>query len=487
MKKLLSGLIAILLISSVLLISCGDGVTTTTETSITTTVTDATTTAPPTYSITYELNGGTNSSENPATYKTGDIISLGYPEKADYMFMGWFTDSSLTNEIKEIKDKEENITLYAKWAPTEDIIEFVLSNGEYAVCDLVMDVERVIIPSMYKGLPVTGISNFALSFSDSLKTVVIPDSIKWIGTHSFYKCTSLKSITLPSSLESIGNVTFCECYSLESITVDDGNQTFKSIDGVLYSKDGKTLICYPANKQGTCYTIPDGVTIIGRTSFAFCINLNTVIIPYGVTTVDGAAFANSRLERVAIPDSVVSIKADAFSGCELLKEVVLPSNIEIIETYAFYECSALESIVIPNGVKSIGFRAFYNCESLESIIIPGSVESIGRESFHGCTSLKTVVIEEGVTCLEMFAFSNCPSLESVKLPDTLEHLDYQVFRACVSLKSIVIPNSVITVGSEVVWGIPEITVYCEAESKPDGWYENWCNGAKEVVWGYKEG
>ena len=100
MKKIIFSIMLIILCTC-MLISCDGSDATTTESATT-------------YSITYELNGGTNSENNPAEYKTGDTVSLDFPTKEDYMFAGWYTDSAFTTDIAEIKDTEEDLILYAK-------------------------------------------------------------------------------------------------------------------------------------------------------------------------------------------------------------------------------------------------------------------------------------------------------------------------------------------------------------------------------------
>ena len=91
MKKIIFSIMLIILCTC-MLVSCDDSVTTTESTTI--------------YNITYELNGGTNSENNPTEFKTGDIISLDFPTKEGYMFAGWYTDSAFTTDITEIKDKK---------------------------------------------------------------------------------------------------------------------------------------------------------------------------------------------------------------------------------------------------------------------------------------------------------------------------------------------------------------------------------------------
>ena len=123
----------------------------------------------------------------------------------------------------------------------------------------------------------------------------------------------------------------------------------------------------------------------------------------------------------------------------------------------------IKSVIIPNSVKKIGDSAFYNCTSLKSIIIPNSVEKIG-----------------------WYTFESCLSLESVIIPDSVEEIGYGAFYNCKSLKSIIIPNSVEIIRNFTFSYCPNLTIYCEAESQPDGWDKKWNPGNRPVVWGYKD-
>ncbi|MBQ9744533.1 MAG: leucine-rich repeat protein [Clostridia bacterium] len=356
MKKLLFSILTILLcLTSFMLISCGDDATTTTgeEDTTTTGEEDTTTTAKPTtYKITYELNGGTNSEENPSGYNKGDTVSLAFPKRADYMFAGWYTDSVFKKEIKEIKNRKENLTLYAKWIPLEDIFLMFSQKGEKYSISLKTNVyyyiESLIIPTSYKGLPIE-INPYMYFENEYVEEIVIPNSI---GLFSW-------------------DNTFEKCPSLKQIIVEDDNPYMKSIDGVLYSKDGKTLICYPADKVGEEYVIPDGTEVIRNYAFA----------------------GNTHLKSVSMPDSVTSVGEYAFSNCTALKDVKLSSNIEIIPYGLFSYCSSLESIVIPDKVEIIGSFSLSYCTSLKSIVIPKSVKLIYASSIYDCPSLATVYCE----------------------------------------------------------------------------------------------
>jgi hypothetical protein len=121
-------------------------------------------------------------------------------------------------------------------------------------------------------------------------SVTIPPGVTSIGAWAFYRCKALTSITIPASVTSIGDRAFTDCRGLTSIIVDEANGTYRSIDGVLFTKDTITLVAYPAGKIDTNYTIPSGVTGIGERAFSCCVGLTNITIPPGVTSIGDRAF-----------------------------------------------------------------------------------------------------------------------------------------------------------------------------------------------------
>jgi GH24 family phage-related lysozyme (muramidase) len=245
---------------------------------------------------------------------------------------------------------------------------------------------------------------------------------------AFSGCLGLTSVTIPASVTIIGGYAFSGCSGLAAINVSPENRQYQGRDGVLFTKDGKTLLQYPIGNARTAYTIPAGVTTIGDGAFFWCSGLTAIsvspenrqyqgrdgvlftkdgktllqypagntrtayTIPAGVTTIgDGAFLDCSGLTSVTIPAGVTTIGDSAFLDCSGLTSVTIPAGVTTIGNSAFYRCSGLTSVTIPVGVTTIGVYAFWGCSGLTSVTIPASVTTIGESAFYGCESLKPEV------------------------------------------------------------------------------------------------
>lgn len=150
------------------------------------------------------------------------------------------------------------------------------------------------------------------------------------------------------------------------------------------------------------------------------------------------------LEKVIIPDSVTTIDDDAFKSAKNLKDVQFGANVKVIGAYAFTSCNSLESITLPDTVTDIGEWAFSNTSikeftipsqvteikestfslsDLQTITIPGNVKSIGESAFEGCDDLTEVIIEEGLETIGDDVFSDDDALERIVLPASLTSID----------------------------------------------------------------
>ena len=140
----------------------------------------------------------------------------------------------------------------------------------------------------------------------------------------------------------------------------------------------------------TGFIIPNGATAISKNVFSNYPNLQTVVIPEGVTSIGISAFCGSGLTSITIPEGVTFIGDWAFQNCSSLTSVTISEGVTSISRHAFSDCTSLTSITIPEGITSIGDETFYGCASLTSITIPESVTFIGYQAFCYCSRLKTI-------------------------------------------------------------------------------------------------
>ena len=241
-----------------------------------------------------------------------------------------------------------------------------------------------------------GLSYSVVGVGDCEDTVlVIPEAynelpITKIAEDAFANCDSLKCIVISGSITEIGDYAFCLCYGLTKIEVSKNNTAYKSIDGNLYTKDGKTLIQYAIGKANAKFTVPSSVEKIGYMAFYDCDNLASVNIGNSVTVIEARAFDScSNLTSATIGNGVLSIGERAFSSCDSLTSIEMGNSVSAIGDEAFYYCTSLISVKM-TSVQTIGKEAFYWCYSLESVELGENLTSIGARAFEFCSALTSV-------------------------------------------------------------------------------------------------
>lgn len=200
----------------------------------------------------------------------------------------------------------------------------IIANHAFSWC--FYSLKSIIIPDS-----VTSIGDGAFSECHSLKSINIPDSVTRIGYSAFFYCNSLISITIPSSVIAIGINPFCGCHA----DLKNESKAFIYEHNVLFNKDKTTIISYRAKDAN--YVIPDSVTSIGACAFLGCNSLTSIIIPDSVTSIGWLAFAYCNfLTSINIPDSVTSIEYCAFEECDSLSPQVKSDIIQRFGDIVFY-------------------------------------------------------------------------------------------------------------------------------------------------------
>lgn len=159
---------------------------------------------------------------------------------------------------------------------------YTVENGEATIIGTNGSVSgALVIPSTLGGYPVTGIGEKAFQSETnvtSLNKVVIPNSVKSIGVLAFGGLFNLSSVTIGDGVEYIGDEAFGDCFALHEIFVSENNQTYSTVNGVLFNKDKSLLIYCPTGRDGK-YDIPQGVTDIYDDAFRDCGGITRITIP----------------------------------------------------------------------------------------------------------------------------------------------------------------------------------------------------------------
>lgn len=194
------------------------------------------------------------------------------------------------------------------------------------------------IPDEYDGVPVTAVADFAAVNTENLEKIIIGKNVREIAPWAFENN-----------------------HNLVAFEVDEENQYFCDVDGVLFTKDMKTILNYPAAKpadgnedQAVEYDIPEGVEIIRTKAFYKCERLSAITIPQGVKSIEEKAFFKcGLLTEMTLPSSLEFIGKDAFAYCVGIGEIKIPSGVTKIDEYAFYNCTALKNVYVDNAESNL--------------------------------------------------------------------------------------------------------------------------------------
>lgn len=359
----------------------------------------------------------------------------------------------------------------------------------------------------------------AFSYSD-ISYISIPEGVKEIEPNTFFGCDKLEDVFLPDCIVTIGKNAFANssiysftipkdttdfeisaiegCSNLEYIGVALYNESYQSVDGVLYDKDLTELIRCPQSYKGTL-SMPEGVTVIDKNGFKDCADITEIVLPKGLKAIGDNAFDScSELQDITLPESLDKIGSDVFDGCSSIKEFKLdPKNETFFELNGILYNKVTKSVVacpvgyegeviIPSWVEEISDDVFSERPFITKLTIPDSITTLGS-NFKNCYSLQAVFIGKGVNSLENTDFLNCYSLEKIKvsednetycsidgvlfskdkktllrcpvqtgesysIPAGVELLESNCFNSCYQLKNLIIPEGVKEIKTDAFTG-----------------------------------
>ena len=279
----------------------------------------------------------------------------------------------------------------------------------------------------------------------------VPDGVTKIMGLAFFNNRNIKTVTLSTSVSELDPFTFApfagysaftNCASLTAINVKSGNPTFKSVDGVVYSADDKTLAMYPSGKEMDPFIVPSTVEHIAQSAFLYTKKLKNITISEGVKDIGAYAFKNSGIKSASIPASVTSISDGVFVNC---------SNLETVDVASANTAySSVDGVVFNKTVTDL---IYYPTAKAGEYTVPGTVTTIKQSSCEGTKKLTKITLPPSVKTIEESAFESS-SLSELAFSGTsgLEYIGKRAF-IWAHLTDITIPASVKIIDGAAFYGL----------------------------------
>lgn len=263
----------------------------------------------------------------------------------------------------------------------------------------------------------------AFAACENLKQVYLSEALIGVENYAFEGCKNLVEINLGKNINNIADTAFWNCTLIAEINIANDNNSYCSIDGILFNKQQTEIILYPPSKKDRVYSTPETVVKLGMGAFRGNSYLESMFLSNSITEIAPHCFSScNSLVDIQLPDKLEILEDWVFSSCDSLQEITLPDSIVEIQGYAFMLCNNLVSINIPKKIKLIGESAFSSCYSLTEINITGDNCTIQEEAFRSCRALAKVVLEEGVASIYARAFRGCDNLREVTISKSVNSI-----------------------------------------------------------------
>lgn len=300
--------------------------------------------------------------------------------------------------------------------------------------------------------------------------------IESFGTGDWSDCTGLVSVDIPSSITYFDPSAFSGCSSLIALNIDQNNEMYRSYNGVVYTKDGSTLICCPNGLESI--TVLNTVNKLAARSLYLCEKLSTIDFGNGnnLKVFEELTFYSCKsLRFISLPKSLTKIMQNAFLECSKLESIVFPDfSVCNLEGESIFEnCISLRTVSFGKFavLNSLGANTFKGCINLISINIPANCTTIFENCFENCVSLIEVDFERGskLGSIGDNAFLGCNSLVTYHIPDSFSSVTMEIFGNAPNIKTIIFPSDkhFDSIKSDAFIGLPLENVTFEAGSTVD--------------------
>ena len=378
-------------------------------------------------------------------------------------------DSELNFTFNE-ESKTAEVSGYDKSKTGEDLVIpcFVEKDGvEYKVTSIAKAaLQQAPVVSIVIGNTVAFIGDYAFSYMDNLEKIVFPKNLEVLPYFLCLQTNKLYDVTLPEKLKKI------EHGALQDINIKGKAKklelpsTLEKIEDQAFGSTGYAEIIIPkgcviegepfygcsellkivVDAEDPNYSNYDNCLYNKDQTVLICCpgGKSSVKFPSTVKEVAKCGFAGNTdsLKSIELPNTITKLGDYVFGICYSLESGVLPESITELPTRAFHSCYRLNDITLPAKLKIIGDEAFVGVDSLTNISIPNTVETIGNEAFASCEKLDSVIIPNSVKTLGKEVFAECPSLHYVSLPENLETIPNRAFFSCKNLETVVMPKKV---------------------------------------------
>ncbi len=371
---------------------------------------------------------------------------------------------------KSVADVTKDGVVYAISAGTAEITVYSAAYGVSAKCTVTVTANESDFEYEIKNNRA-----YVIAYKGADGVCTVPDTLGGsnvcgINDLAFAFC-AVTELYLPKTVSYFSPSATDGCSSLTGIYVPDDCAAFRTVNGALYSKDGKTLMRVPCGVKGE-FTVPDGVDKISDGAFSCCFGLESVVIgssveifsgkaflnctnlkkitsnSAGFTAVDGVLYSSDKKTLIYFPAgrnvsaySVINtaerIGAEAFNSAVYLKSIVLPASVSYIDATALREALYVETVTVnsANTVFSVNGGALYENNDLKFVpknvsgvfTVKIGVSKILPYAFYGCSRLNEIELKGAVTEIGERAFAYCPSLDALYLPQTVKSIGYDAF------------------------------------------------------------